>query len=51
MTVLWGGGEKVFDKMPKTELAAGLVDVIGARYFETRGAGTQPALSIVSIKE
>ena len=49
--LLWNGGEKVFEKMPKSELAAGLMDVIAARFFETRGAGTQPALSIVSIKD
>ena len=49
--VLWKGGESVFDKMPKSELAAGLMDLIAARFFETRGAETQPALSIVSTKE
>jgi phosphopantothenoylcysteine decarboxylase/phosphopantothenate--cysteine ligase len=49
--VLWSGGEKAFDKMPKSELAAGLMDLIAARFFATRGAETQPALSIVSIKE
>ena len=49
--LLWNGGDKVFAKMPKSELAAGLMDVIAARFFETRGAETQPALSIVSIKE
>jgi phosphopantothenoylcysteine decarboxylase/phosphopantothenate--cysteine ligase len=49
--ILWVGGEKAFGKMPKSELAAGLMDVIAARFFETRGAETQPALSIVSIKE
>ena len=49
--ILWPGGEKAFEKMPKSELAAGLMDVIAARFFETRGAGTQPSLSIVSAKE
>ncbi|MDH3904704.1 MAG: bifunctional phosphopantothenoylcysteine decarboxylase/phosphopantothenate--cysteine ligase CoaBC [Gammaproteobacteria bacterium] len=49
--VLWKGGEKVFDKMPKPELAAGIVDVIAVRFFETRGDEMQPTLSIVSIKE
>jgi phosphopantothenoylcysteine decarboxylase/phosphopantothenate--cysteine ligase len=49
--VLWKGGEKVFDKMPKSELAAGIVDVIAVRFFETRGDEMQPTLSIVSIKE
>lgn len=49
--ILWDGGSRAFDTMPKTQLAAGLMDVIAARFFETRGADTQPALSIVSIKE
>jgi phosphopantothenoylcysteine decarboxylase/phosphopantothenate--cysteine ligase len=49
--ILWDGGTRAFDTMPKSELAAGLMDVITARFFETRGADTQPALSIVSSKE
>jgi phosphopantothenoylcysteine decarboxylase/phosphopantothenate--cysteine ligase len=49
--VLWPGGAKPFGTMPKTELAAVVMDVIAARFFETRGSDTQPALSIVSIKE
>ncbi len=49
--LLWAGGKKAFDKMPKSELAAGLMDAIAARFFDLRGAETQPALSIVSIKE
>ena len=49
--LLWSGGEKVFAKMPKSELAAGLMDVIAARFLELRGAGLQPTLSVVSTKE
>jgi len=49
--ILWDGGEKAFEKMPKTELAAALMDVVAARFFETRGAETQPAFSIVSGKD
>ena len=49
--ILWDGGTRAFDTMPKTELAAGLMDVIAERFFETRGADTQPALSIVSVKD
>ena len=49
--ILWAGGDKAFEKMPKSELAAGLMDVIAARFFETRGSETRPALSIVSLKE
>jgi hypothetical protein len=37
--------------MPKSELAAGLMDVIATRFLEARGAGLQPALSAVSTKE
>ena len=49
--ILWAGGDTAFEKMPKSELAAGLMDVIAARFFETRGSEKQPALSIVSLKE
>lgn len=49
--VLWRGGAKAFNTMPKTELAAALMDAVAARFFETRGTDTQPALSVVSIKE
>jgi phosphopantothenoylcysteine decarboxylase/phosphopantothenate--cysteine ligase len=49
--VLWPGGAKAFGTMPKTELATAVMDVVAARFFETRGTDTQPALSIVSIKE
>jgi phosphopantothenoylcysteine decarboxylase/phosphopantothenate--cysteine ligase len=49
--VLWPGGAKSFGTMPKTELATAIMDVVAARFFETRGTDTQPALSIVSIKE
>ncbi len=49
--ILWDGGARTFDTMPKSELATRLMDMIAARFFETRGAETQPALSIVSVKE
>jgi phosphopantothenoylcysteine decarboxylase/phosphopantothenate--cysteine ligase len=49
--LLWNGGEKVFANMPKSELAAGLMDVIAERFLETHGAGMPPALSVVSTKE
>jgi phosphopantothenoylcysteine decarboxylase/phosphopantothenate--cysteine ligase len=48
---LWQGGEKTFGKMAKTELAHELISLIVERYAGTRGADTQPALSIVSIKD
>ena len=48
---LWGGGERTFPQMPKTELAYELVTLIAERFALTRGADTQPALSIVSVKD
>ena len=49
--VLWAGGEKAFPKMAKTELAHELMGLIAERFALARGADTQPALSIVSIKD
>lgn len=48
---LWSGGERKFPQMPKTELAHELVTLIAERFALTRGANTQPALSIVSVKD
>jgi phosphopantothenoylcysteine decarboxylase/phosphopantothenate--cysteine ligase len=48
---LWNGGEQTFGTMAKTELAHELVALVVKRYTETRGADTQPALSIVSVKD
>ena len=49
--ILWHDGAKAFVKMPKSELAARLMDVIAAHFLEMRGADAQPALSIVSTRE
>ena len=49
--VLWKGGDKAFSTMAKTELAHELIDLITERFTATRGADTQPALSIVSVKD
>ena len=49
--VLWQGGDKVFSTMAKTELAHELIDLITEHFTATRGADTQPALSIVPIKD
>jgi phosphopantothenoylcysteine decarboxylase/phosphopantothenate--cysteine ligase len=49
--VLWTGGDKAFSTMAKTELAYELIDLITERFTATRGADTQPALSIVSVKD
>lgn len=49
--VLWEGGDKSFSTMAKTELAHELIDLITEQFTATRGADTQPALSIVSIKD
>ena len=48
--ILWRGGDNAFAKMPKSELAAGLMDVIAARFLEVRGAGKKPP-AIVSNME
>lgn len=48
---LWSGGERAFPQMPKTELAHELVTLIAEQFALTRGADTQPALSIVSVKD
>jgi len=48
---LWNGGGKNYEKMAKAELAHELVDLITERFATTRGAETQPALSIVSVKD
>ena len=49
--VLWNNGDRSFAKMAKTELARELMHVVVERYRATRGADTQPALSIVSVKD
>jgi len=49
--VLWEGGEKTFSTMAKTELAHELIGLITERFTATRGVDTQPALSIVSVKD
>ena len=48
---LWDGGDRSFAKMAKTELAHELMNVVVERYHTVRGADTQPALSIVSVKD
>ena len=48
---LWDGGDRSFAKMAKTELASELMKVVVERYQATHGADTQPALSIVSVKD
>jgi len=48
---LWNGGEKNYEKMAKAELAHELIELITERFAATRGADTQPALSIVSTKD
>ena len=49
--VLWEGGDKALPTMAKTELAHELIDLITERFTATRGAESQPALSIVSVKD
>lgn len=42
--VYWEGGEKVFPRDAKTELAEGIIALVAERLEATRGTGTQPAL-------
>ena len=49
--VFWEGGEQAFPEAAKTELAAGLVDLIAARFESSRGTGTEPRLSVISLKD
>ncbi len=48
VSVLWRQGEKRFPQMPKSELAGELVELIAEHYFATRGADTQPQLTVIS---
>ncbi|MEM8814695.1 MAG: bifunctional phosphopantothenoylcysteine decarboxylase/phosphopantothenate--cysteine ligase CoaBC [Pseudomonadota bacterium] len=49
--VFWQGGGKAFPLAAKTSLAGDLVDLIAARYEQARGSGTEPKLSVVSMKD
>lgn len=48
--VYWTGGEQAFTKSAKTELAQQLIKLVAERFELTRGAATQPSLSIISSK-
>ena len=49
--VFWPGGGQAFPLSAKTALAADLVELISNRYEAVRGTGTEPRLSVVSIKD
>ncbi len=49
--VFWAGGGEAFPEAAKTELAAHLVDLIATRFELSRGTGTEPRLSVISLKE
>jgi len=49
--VFWPGGGQAFPLAAKTSLATDLVDLISSRYEAVRGTGTEPRLSVVSIKD
>jgi len=49
--VFWPGGGQAFPLAAKTSLATDLVDLISSRYEAARGTGTEPRLSVVSIKD
>ena len=48
VAVFWNGGEQVFGKTSKTELARQVVMLIAERYASTSAAGAQPRLSLIS---
>lgn len=43
--VYWPDGEQAFDEAPKADLAHGIMRIVAERYFDTRGADTQPKLT------
>lgn len=49
--VYWRNGERAFPTAAKTELAYDIVQLVAERFDATRGAATQPELTVVSIKE
>ncbi len=49
--VYWQGGEQSFPTAVKTELAQDIVRLVAKRFEATRGAATQPELTVVSFKE
>ena len=49
--VFWADGTKTFPEAAKSALAADLVELVAARYESSRGTGTEPRLSVISLKE
>ena len=47
----WQGGEQAFATAPKGEIAAGLIELIGARYAERMTAATATELPSLAVKE
>ena len=48
--VYWGDGEQSFDTAAKTDLAHAIITLVAERYDVTRGAATQPELTVISSK-
>jgi phosphopantothenoylcysteine decarboxylase/phosphopantothenate--cysteine ligase len=42
--VFWEGGERAFAQAAKTDLARNIIELVVARYTDTRGSDTQPSL-------
>ncbi len=49
--VFWSGGSQAFPLAAKSTLAMELVALIAERYETARGKGTEPRLSVISIKD
>ena len=51
LEVFWPGGTQAFPQASKTELATELVELIATRFELSRGTGTEPGFSVISLKE
>jgi len=47
-TVLWNGGERIYPTASKVDLARQLIELAAEHFHESRGAETQPKLTIIS---
>jgi phosphopantothenoylcysteine decarboxylase/phosphopantothenate--cysteine ligase len=49
--IYWHGGEQGLPKAAKTDLAQQIMQLVAGRYEATRGAATQPTLTVISTKD
>ena len=48
--VFWSGGEQSFETAAKADLAHEIIALVASRFEATRGAATQPELTVISSK-